>query len=148
MPQSLIYRSSFILGLSVLFALSTGCDSVYIQDRVGCAFAGTFEAGAICGHMRAGDTCDLSLDEMLDFMQAQPNARLCVTKCGLPVCADDQTVGKAVNLAPRGAAIAMSSLDWGGLKTDLETACRVLGDKCSYEVKKAISTLGKISTPK
>lgn len=73
---------------------------------------------------------------MVDFLEAQP-ARTCVPVPGLPVCADKQEGAQAA-LPARGAAIVMSSDDWGAMKTELETACRQLGKQCSYAVRRAL----------
>ncbi len=76
---------------------------------------------------------------MMDFLEAQ-EARSCVPMSGMAVCSDDQ-VGTPVALPKRGAALALSSEDFGNLKMELETACRELGPSCSYNVK---ITIGKL----
>ena len=70
------------------------------------------------------------------MLHAQPK-RTCVPVPGFNICADNQT-GNAVELPERGAAIVMSSDDWGVMATELETACRLLKKVCSYQTMRAI----------
>jgi len=82
-------------------------------------------------------TRDLTFNEFLDFLEAQPE-RDCVPVPSMNVCADDQTQGVRSHLPARGAAIVMSADDWGRKKTELGQACREMGASCSYSMRAAI----------
>lgn len=79
------------------------------------------------------------MHEMIDFLEAQP-ARHCAPIPGMNVCADNPN-GVAIDLPARGAAIAMSSADWAEKKNELDEACRILGGRCSLQVKQIIENL-------
>jgi hypothetical protein len=89
------------------------CSCITIPNTKACSVAGVMSAGAICATTITHETSDMTLDEFLDFLEPQ------------------ESTGK-------GAAICQSAEDWNKMKTALETACRMLGKRCSYEMKKAI----------
>lgn len=95
-----------------------------------CSAAGLVMNGGLCAHMISSDTCTLSYTEILDLLEAHPNDRTCITACGLPVCADDQSVGVAQLVKARGASVIMTDADWAEKKMELEQACRELGNSC------------------
>jgi hypothetical protein len=130
-----------ILAVSLSLLIS-GC--VTIQDANTCAASGHITDGLLCSHLLTAQTEILSFNETLDFLDAQPYSRTCVPVPGFQVCADDQSHGALVTLPPRGAAVAMSSNDWGIMKTELETACRELGSRCSFKVQTAIKKMARI----
>ena len=114
---------------------------VTIHDIQGCAAQGLVANGGICSHTQSDDTQLLSMRELLDLIEAQPNDRFCVPKKDLPVCSDDQSAGVKVMLPARGASIILSSGTWITMKGDLEQACRELGSRCSLELKNTIKKM-------
>jgi hypothetical protein len=84
---------------------------VTIRDATTCSVAGQLSAGAICSHTLTSVTADLTLDQFIDFLEAK------AAENGKPA---------------KGAAICMPSADFAEMKTELETACRELGKRCSY----------------
>jgi hypothetical protein len=124
--------------LALLCLINNSC--TIIKDARTCSVAGVLSAGGICSHMISPETNDLSFNEFLDFLSAQPE-RTCVPVIGMNVCADDQSQGVPVKLPARAAAIVMSSDDWGTKKTELEVACRELGSRCSYETLQFLKRL-------
>lgn len=139
MLQRLLFLVSCTLALN-------GC--VHISDRTGCAVAGVMSAGGICAHLIDSDTNDLTFQELVDFLEPQVARKCCPVVTAwdgnwkptkwMQVCSEDQTGCTPLSLPARGGAIIMSSEDWNGMKTDLEAACRELGSRCSYEVKKML----------
>lgn len=97
--------------------------SVKINDKTVCAASGDVSSGATCTHLISSDHSFLTFDEFLDFLSARPES-------------PDHTI------PAKGAAMCMSANDWGKMKLELETACRLLGKKCSYELSKTIENLG------
>jgi hypothetical protein len=113
---------SVVLLVSVL---SQGC--VTIRDKITCSAAGKLLAGAICSHTLTSETFDLTFDELVDMLEAQPERP------------DPKNSG--VVLPARGAAIIMSDEDFGEFKTELESACRMLGRRCSYATRQMLQRL-------
>lgn len=103
--------SLFLLLLSLV-----SCQGVQIKDEQICAAAGKISAGANCSHLLTTETSTLTLDEFLAFLEADPSTG-------------------------RGAALCMSPGGWGEMKTELETACRYLGSRCSKQVQAFIARL-------
>ncbi len=128
------------LSLLCLASLSSGC--VTLRDTTQCAADGLVSVGGICTHSLSSKTAVLSPAEFIDFLESQPK-RHCVPVPDFNICSDDQA-GVAVDLPARGAAIGMSSDDWGTMKTELDEACRELGPKCTLSVKALIQHLNKM----
>lgn len=59
----------------------------------------------------------MTLEEYIEFLEAQPET--------------PEHPAKA-------AAVCMSAIDFGNMKTELETACRMLGNRCSYAVRRML----------
>ncbi len=116
------------LNLLVL-ALLSSC--ITIKDARLCSVAGVTSAGAICAHTNNDLTEDLTLAELLDMLEAQPE-RECVPVKGMNVCKEIQ-IGDKIKLPARGAALIISSEDWAEKKTEMEITCRKMGNKCKYE---------------
>lgn len=74
------------------------------------------------------------------MLQAQPE-RTCVPVKDFNICADDQTHGTPVPLPKRAPAIVMSADTFADIKTELEQACRVLGNHCSKEMQTLLKAL-------
>lgn len=147
-------RARLLCLLLLSLAGSTGC--ITVGDRVMCSPAGSIAAGGICTHLLTSETHDLTFNEFVDYLEPQ-EARECIPKSirwkktttktavgpvigwemtkWMNVCAEnkiDLYWGKKQKLPMRGGALAMSPSDWGGMKTDLEAACRELGTSCKY----------------
>lgn len=119
-----------------LFALALLCSAcVTIPNSRVATVAGQLSAGAIWAETLTAATGDLSLNELLDMLQPQPE-RTCVPVPGFNICADDQSHGVPAKLAARSGAILMEARAWNEIKTALEQACRELGKRCSYDVPK------------
>lgn len=74
---------------------------------------------------------------MLDLINPQED-RTCVPLAGMPVCADDQSSGKAVDLPARGGSFVISESDFGQLKTEVDQMCREMGPSCTIAQQRAI----------
>lgn len=92
-------------------------------------------AGAIWAETNTPKTGDLSLSELIDFIEPQ-SERECVPVPGFSVCADDQSHGEKVKLPARAGAVMRSAEDEMKLHTAVEQACRDLGNHCKYEIPK------------
>lgn len=105
--------------LCILALLNTAatCQTHTVRDVEGCAVAGILAAGMDCAHTRSDDVRSMNLDQAIEFLEPQE------AKNGKP---------------ERAGAICFSADDVSKQKTDLETICRLLGDRCSYEVKQEI----------
>ena len=99
-----------------LWLITTSCSTVQIPDTEFCAVAGVIYAGADCAHTIKDQPRSMSRDEFFDFLE--PNET-------------------------KGAALCQSATDAEKLKTALEQACKILGNKCTYEQKQALVSLGK-----
>lgn len=108
-------KMPLLLCLSLLSLINSSC--VTIKDKKVCAVAGVLSAGANCSNFISNDTEEMSFDQFLDFLE--------------PRIETPTSTGK-------GAALCMSSEDFGEMKTEIETMCRMLGDRCAYSTKKAM----------
>lgn len=124
--------------LSLLALLVLSCGGVQINDTVECAADGKLSIGQICTHSLNSDETTLTSAEAFDFLEAQPE-RTCVPVPGFNVCSHDQTTGAPVDLPARGAAIAQSALDYAMETGELETACRLLGSKCTVALQTMVA---------
>lgn len=139
------------LPVLALLALSA-CQTVAVPNTHVVAVAGKVSAGGLWAETNTGRTGELSLSELVDFLEPQEQ-RECVPKghwdakeptlwvADFNICAEDQTTGKKLVLPARGGAIMQPAEDWNKLKTALELACRALGKHCTYDMKLAIGTL-------
>jgi hypothetical protein len=104
------------LYLSLLLCIS-GCASnpvqpdIIIQDSTVCSASGIVSAGANCAHTLSSETSQLTLDQFMNFLEAQQNP----------------------SKAP---AICMSANDWSQLDTAIKSMCRELGGKCAFATPK------------
>lgn len=124
-----------LLLASLPILILTSC--VSIKNANICAAAGKLSAGGICSRLTSKETNDLTFNELIDLLEAQ-SERTCVPVPGFPVCADDQSNGVVTKLPARGASMIISSDDFEVLITELQQACRELGNKCSYETQKIL----------
>lgn len=114
-----------LLFLSLFVSALSGCAT--IPNTTVCTVAGVFSAGAICAETLTPNTSSMTLDEYLAFLEPQAERP------------DPANPGKT--LPPRAGAMCQSADDWNAQKTALEQTCRLLGPRCSYQVKKAIKSL-------
>jgi hypothetical protein len=98
---------------------------VKVRDTRVCAVAGVMRAGADCAWTLSDRTEEMTLDEFIDFLEPQPER--------------PDPVDPRKTLPARGGAICQSAEDWNSLKTSLDQACRLLGESCTYEMKKVFS---------
>lgn len=117
--RKLLYLSSFIL---------TASACVTVPNARTYAVAGKLSHGGIWAETQTPLTGDLTMDEFLDFLEAQ-DAR--------PDPKDPTKV-----LPAHGAAVCLTSDDFDKLQTALGQACRELGKRCSKEVQAEIQKLG------
>lgn len=122
------------LFLILLAWAGSSCGSVQISEGVTCSVAGKLSAGGICSHLISPATHDLTLYEMIDFLEAQPE-RECIPVPGFEICQKNPTSGTLQKLPARGAAIIMPAKDWGELKQELELACRYMGQHCTRKMR-------------
>lgn len=106
--------------------LISGCVTVVPNTRA-CTAAGPLSAGMICAETLSDKTSELTFDEAIEFLEAQPERP------------DPNEPG--ATLPARAGAICQSADDWNKQKTALEQACRRLGRKCSYEVRSALARM-------
>lgn len=92
--------------------------SLFVLVLSGCVTVPNTTACTVAGTMSAGAICAETLTDKTS----------------------DLTLAQLIEMLEAGAII-QSADDWGKNKTALETACRELGSRCSYEVKKAIEGL-------
>lgn len=110
----------------VLGLLNTAATCKYtVRDTEVCTVAGIMAAGMDCGHTRTDETRSMNLDEALTFLE--------------PFEGDKKN-------PPRAGAMCISADGYTQNKTDIETLCRMLGPKCSYEVKEALAAADKRMT--
>lgn len=112
--------SSFILALS-------GCQTVTIKNRTACTVNGAIFRGATCAETITGKTSQLSPDDVVKMLELEaPNPN-----------ANPPVKGHA-------PAIFQTADDYGEETTELQVACRLLGDSCSYELQTTIENRKKI----
>lgn len=133
----------WLLASSQIFLMLSCVPSVTVKDGNVCSVAGKLSAGGVCAHLTTDATSDLTFLEMIDFLEAK-QARDCVPVPGFPVCADDQSQGAPAHLEARGAAVVVSSDDFGELLKELKTLCRGVGDKCTFETRQKIDRLVRL----
>lgn len=109
-----------MLCLLSLSLAGSSCQSIKVTDKRACSAAGLVSLGGICTHTLTSEKEVLSFDQWIDFLEAQEATQ---------------------NSPAKGAAVCMSSIDWGAMKTELEIACRMLGKRCTYELKAHILSM-------
>lgn len=119
-----LFAIASIFIMVMLMTLLFGCTSVVVPDTEVCAVSGLMSAGADCSHTLAKppQTRSMDLDEWINFLEPQKEVR-------------DPVHGSLIR-AQHGAALCQSSEDWNKQKTALEQACKLLGSKCTYEIKR------------
>lgn len=104
------------------FVVLSGCrgSKIVVPNTEACTVAGIVGAGAICAETVTGVTRDMTMDEFFDFLEPKEE--------------HDDIPGRA-------GAVCQSADDWNDQKTALEMACRVLGKKCSYEIRQVVKNM-------
>lgn len=98
-----------------LFLLTASC--VTLPNNKLCSVSGVLADGAICATSISHETSELTLDEFILFLEPTE---------------------------ARGGAICQSAEDWGRLKTALEKACRLLGNRCTPELHEFLNGGGSL----
>ena len=99
--------------------LLNSCASVQVPNTEVCAVAGKVQYGANCVHTLSDETREMQFEEFIKFLEPSNNP-------------------------PKGAALCQSSDDWNKQKTALEEACKILKDKCTYQIQQAIANIAKL----
>lgn len=114
--------STSSLALILLIVLS-GCKTIEVKDTEVCAVAGTVLAGADCVHTLTDERRSMTFDEFIEWLEPQETPE-------------------------RGPAICQSSQHFNEFKTTLEIACRKLGKRCTYDIKKIIERTSALEPKK
>jgi hypothetical protein len=114
---SKIYVVFFVL--AALLNIGATCKYT-VHDTEVCSVAGVMMAGMDCAHTRSDETRSMTLDQTIEFLEPQVG---------------DPKTGKGT----RAGAMCMTAGNYVQQKNDLETVCRMLGERCSYEIKQAIA---------
>lgn len=102
-------------------AALVSCANVQVANTEVCAVAGVMAAGMDCAETLSQKTRSMDLTETIKFLEPQ--------------------LADPVKKTPaRGAAMCQSADDWNKQKTALESACKILGKSCTYEIKMALAT--------
>lgn len=80
-----------------------------------CSVAGLLAAGMDCAETLTHKTRSMNLDETIEFLEPQTGPKA------------------------KGAALCQSADDWSKQKIALEQACELLGSKCTYDMKSALT---------
>lgn len=116
-----------LLSLSSLSFTASSCQSIQISDKEVCSVTGKLSAGGTCTHTLSDEIHYKTFEQYIDWLSAKPERP------------DPDHEGQ--KLPPHGAALCMSANDWAAMKTELETACRLLGKNCSWAMKQTIAKL-------
>jgi hypothetical protein len=95
-----------------------------IENRTSCFVNGVISLGSTCANtVGTSTTTQLDTEQTLDMLEARP----------------------AVSPLPaHPPAVFQSAADYGEQTTELETACRLLGNECSYALQSTIANHKKI----
>ena len=96
------------------------CSNIPVPDVEVCTIEGRLAKGMNCITTISGQKRKMSLDEVIDFLEA------------------DRDTGK-------GVAFSISSKDFSALKSALEIMCDELKGRCTPELKKSVSHLELIN---
>lgn len=113
MRTSKLSQLKLTLLLSLCIPALSGCESVQIKNRLACAVNGSISLGSTCAETVTSKPSQLSMDQTLEMIEAQPN---------------------------HPPAVFQSAADYGEETTELEVACRILGNDCTYELQNTIKT--------
>lgn len=118
-------KLSLILAATTLLA---SCAEVKIRETRFCSVAGVLIAGMDCGYDLSDKTDSMTFDEMVEFLEPQPERP------------DPKDPNKM--LPARAGAMCQPADDWNHKKTVLEQACKMLGKRCSWQLKEMIRKAG------
>lgn len=102
---------------TMLLAFASGCVSV--PNIEGCTVAGAIEAGADCAKSNSGEKRKITAQELIEMLEPTLDA-------------PDQKNPSQV-IKGRAGAVIITAEDYKRAKTAQELACRMLGQKCTYE---------------
>lgn len=111
-------------------SLVSGC-GITKPDVKMCAVAGVLSAGADCVHTLSTETNSMTLDETIQFLEAQPDR------------ADPKDPNRIIK--GHAAALMIASEDWTKIKNTIEAACLKVG--CTKEIASTVASIdGQISS--
>jgi hypothetical protein len=98
----------------------SACETVQVKNRTACFVNGEISLGSTCSNTVGTETTtQLDTESTLDVLEAR--AATTSTPAHAP-------------------GVFQSAADYGEETTELETACRLLGNDCSYELQSTIQT--------
>lgn len=105
-------------------ALLSGCAGVTTPNTRECTVAGIVQAGMDCAMTNTGEISEMTFEEMVEWLEPQPERV-------------DPVTGKT--LPARAGAVCRSDDDFTRQKIALEQACELLKSRCTPELKAAIA---------
>lgn len=90
----------------LLFVLTSSCGTVQVPNTEVCVVAGKLLAGADCAFTLHGNSRSMTMEEFIVWLEPSTE---------------------------KGPALCQSATDWNKQKTALEQACKILGNKCTFE---------------
>lgn len=108
------------LSLCALILLASSCASITLPDVRVCAVAGKLTHGMDCAYTISNKTESLTFEQSVELLEPSDL---------------------------HGGALVMSPGDWNRLKTEIDKACKIMGDRCQKEkvpdaLKKIDSVVG------
>ena len=119
-----------MLSAPLLSLLLSSCVTVPVPNTKECQVAGILSAGMNCAETITHKISELNLAETIDFLEPQPERQ------------DPSDPTKT--LPARAGAICRSADDARKQKDALDIACRLLGNKCTKEMKETIESFDLI----
>lgn len=113
-------------------ALLSSCKKIHIEDATECIVAGVLMAGADCATTNSSQVSELDFEQFVEFLEPQPERP------------DPKNPGKT--LPARAGAVCRSDDDFTAQKTALESACALLRNRCTPEIKTAIGGMNRVSS--
>lgn len=121
----------YIILSALSLSLLSAC-GIRVPDIKVCAVAGMTSAGADCVHTLSEDRETMNLDQLLEFLEPQEERA--------DPADPEPDPAKKRKLPARGPAVLIPSADFAKLKTFIQQACRMMGNTCSYTIKKKIQS--------
>ena len=104
----------------------SSCATVQVPVIEACTVNGRITNGALCGNSADDVVREITFGELVKMLEPQPEWVDPVSGNKIP---------------ERGGAWITSNEDFTKVKTALDQACRLLKNRCTYEIKKTIETL-------
>lgn len=109
--RSLIFFATMLLGLA------SSC--ITVPNIEGCTVAGAIEAGADCAKSNSGEKRKITAQELIQMLEPTVDAP------------DPKNPSQVIK--GRAGAVIITAEDYKRAKNAQELACRMLGQKCTYE---------------